>query len=453
MIKQYMKNKWVKFGFWGTLYVLWVIWNTQYLWLLGVPVLFDIYVSKKVHWAFWKKKGVKKQTKAVEWIDAVIFAVVAATFIRTFFFEAYTIPTSSMEKSLLVGDYLFVSKSAYGPRKPMTPLSFPFVHHSMPGSNNMKKSFSEAWERDYFRMKGYLQIQNNDIVVFNFPEGDTVCLENQAPSYYQLVRDYGRDRIWQNYTVVHRPVDKCENYIKRCVGIPGDSLQVRDGQLYVNGAPQKHIGEVQYRYSVITDGSTLNPRALQKLGISLEDFQQGYVQPGYYVIPMSESVAQKIRTFNIIKKVERMNAGDADYSHRVFPHNSQYKWNEDNYGPIYIPKKGVTVELNAQSLPFYARAIDVYEENDLQVKDSVIYINGEVADSYTFKMDYYWMMGDNRHNSLDSRYWGYVPEDHIVGRASMIWLSLDKDKSFPANIRFKRMLRPIHLWERNHYKN
>lgn len=442
-MKNILRNKWVKFGIAGTAYLLWVIWNTNYWWLIGLPIIYDIYISKKVHWAFWKKKGVKKQPKVIEWVDAIIFAVIAASFIRTFFFEAYVIPTSSMEKSLLVGDYLFVSKSAYGPRKPMTPLSFPFVHHTLPGSKT-KKSFIESWQRDYFRMKGYRTIKNNDVVVFNFPEGDTVCVENQAPSYYQLVRDMGRDAVWKYYTVIHRPVDKCENYIKRCVAIPGDSIKIVEGQLYVNGKPQEPAGKIQYRYAIITDGSTINPKAMQKLGVAMDDFKQGYIQPGYYVLPLTNEMAERIRTFHIVKKVEKITAGDKDLSNRVFPHDSDYKWNEDNYGPIWIPKKGETTPLNMDNLPFYERVISHYEENDLQVKDSVIYINGEQADSYTFKMDYYWLMGDNRHNSLDSRFWGYVPENHVVGRASLVWLSLDKDLSFPKKIRLRRMFRTIH---------
>jgi signal peptidase I len=443
-MKKIWSNKWVKFGVFGSAYLLWVIWNTNYWWLIGIPVILDIYVTQKVHWAFWKKKGVEKQTKVVEWIDAIIFAVIAASFIRTFFFEAYTIPTSSMEKSLLVGDYLFVSKSAYGPRKPMTPLSFPFVHHSMPMTNNMTPSFSESWQRDYFRMKGYRTIKNNDVVVFNFPEGDTVCLEEQAPSYYDMCRRMGRENVWNRYTVIHRPVDKCENYIKRCVAIPGDSLQIIDGQLLINGIPQKKAGKVQYMYHILTDGSTINPKALSKIGISKEDFDNGNLQPGYYRIPMTEEIAEKVRAISIVKRVERANAGTSDRSSQVFPHNADYPWNEDNFGPIWIPKKGTTTSLTLVNLSFYHRIIDVYEGNDLEVKNGIIYINGSAANSYTFKMDYYWMMGDNRHNSLDSRFWGYVPEDHVVGRASMVWLSLDKDQSFPKNIRFSRMLRSIH---------
>lgn len=436
-LKNVSRKQWIKYGVITALYILWVIWNGGLLWLLGLPVIFDIYITKKVHWNFWMKKGVEKQTKSVEWIDAIIFAVVVASLIRTFLFEAYVIPTSSMEKSLLVGDYLFVSKVTYGPRKPITPIAVPFVHNTMPFTAKTP-SYSEAWQRPYKRMAGLRKIKNNDVVVFNFPEGDTVCLENQAPSYYQLVRDAGRKTIWNYYTIGHRPVDKCENYIKRCVGIHGDSLQIIDGQLYVNGKPQAEVGHKQYRHTIITDGTQLNPKMLQKLGISKEDIAQGYIEPGHYNIPMDDELAKHFATFKFVKSITKDNAGTR-YEPRVFPHNKNFRWNEDNYGPIWVPEAGKTIDLTVENLPLYKRIIEVYENNTLEVRDSNIYINGVLATNYTFKMDYFWMMGDNRHNSLDSRYWGFVPEDHIVGSASMIWFSSDKDKPFPQNIRWRRL--------------
>ncbi|MBO7593894.1 MAG: signal peptidase I [Salinivirgaceae bacterium] len=432
----------IKFSIVLVIYILWIIWNGSLWWLLGIPVIFDVYITKKVHWAFWKKKGVEKQTKTVEWIDAVIFAVIVASLIRTFLFEAYTIPTSSMEKSLLVGDYLFVNKYTYGPRKPMTPIAVPFVHHTMPFTATTR-SFTDVWERPYKRMAGFRKIKNNDVVVFNFPEGDTVCLENQAPSYHQLVRDYGREQIWRHFTIGYRPVDKRENYIKRCVAIPGDTLKIVDGQLYINGKPQEEIGIKQYRYDIITDGTSFSPKALQKMGISLEDINHGYIAPGHYQIPLTPEMVESLRNFRFIKEITRVNAGNR-YDGSNFPHDARYRWNEDNFGPLWVPQKGATVSLTIDNLPLYQRIIRIYEGNDLQVRDSAIYINGEKADSYTFAMDYYWMMGDNRHNSLDSRFWGFVPEDHIVGKASMIWFSSDKDQPFPKNIRLRRMLKFIH---------
>ena len=290
------KKSIIKFSIATVIYILWIIWNGGLWWLLGLPVIFDIYITKKVNWTFWKKRGVKKQTRTVEWIDAIIFAVVVASLIRTFLFEAYTIPSSSMEKTLLVGDYLFVNKFTYGPRKPITPIAVPFVHHTMPFTEKTR-SYTDIWQRDYNRMAGIRKIRNNDIVVFNFPEGDTVCLENQAPSYYQMVRDYGRERIWNHYTIGYRPVDKRENYIKRCVGIPGDTLQIIEGQLYVNGLPQTEIGIKQFRYDIITDGTAFSPKALQRIGLSIEDINHGYIAPGYYQLPLTKEMVEHLHTY------------------------------------------------------------------------------------------------------------------------------------------------------------
>jgi len=222
-----LNNKWFKFSLVGGLYLLWVIWLSNYWWLIGLAVIYDVYVTQKVHWSFWKKKNPPdgKQTKMVEWIDAIIFAVIAATFIRMFFIEAYTIPTSSMEKSMMVGDYLFVSKTAYGPKLPNTPLSFPFVHHTMPLSATMR-SYSTMIHNPYKRIAGFGKVKNDDVVVFNFPEGDTVAVNMQDRSYYELIRSYGRDRVVNDKRtfgdMIYRPVDKRENYIKRCIAIPGD---------------------------------------------------------------------------------------------------------------------------------------------------------------------------------------------------------------------------------------
>lgn len=442
MIKEILTNRWFKFITVGAIYTLWVIWLGNFWWLIGLAIIFDIYITEKVHWAFWKKKNPPggKQTKVVEWIDAIIFAVIAATFIRMFFIEAYTIPTSSMEKSLLVGDYLFVSKVAYGPKTPNTPLSFPFVHNTMPLTRSTK-SYVEWIKRPYRRMKGFGDIKNNDVVVFHFPEGDTVALYMQNQSYYQLARSYGRDRIWnepRNFgEVVARPVDKRENYIKRCIGIPGDVIEMNQGQVKVNGEPQEHFDGMQHNYIVKTNGTSINPKALDRLHIAQDD--RTVYSSEQYMFPLTEVNVGKLKEFANVTSVEKLEENPGEWDPNIFPHSKNFPWNVDNFGPLTIPAKGETVELTLNNLPMYERVIKVYENNQMEVKDGAIYINGEKTTSYTFQLDYYWMMGDNRHNSADSRYWGFVPADHIVGKASFIWLSLDKDKSLPGKIRLGRM--------------
>ncbi|MDA3927313.1 MAG: S26 family signal peptidase [Prolixibacteraceae bacterium] len=400
-------NKWIKFAFWGLLYVLWVVWLGNYWFLLGLPVVFDIYVSKKVHWAFWKKKNPPngKQTKAVEWIDAIIFAVIAASFIRLFFFEAYVIPTSSMEKSMLVGDYLFVSKTAYGPKLPNTPLSFPFVHQSMPMTNHKVKSYVEWIKRPYKRLAGLTTVKNNDVVVFNFPEGDTVAVRFASNNYYELCRMYGRERVNTDERsfgkIYSRPVDKKENYIKRCIAIGGDSIQIIDGQVYVNGAMQiEHDGR-QYDYEVITNGSLFSSRVLDKLNVAKAD--RDMITGGRYRFPLNSQQVQEFKALKNVVSVKKLILPRGNYDVNIFPHSPIYPWNVDNFGPMYVPKEGATIEINLENLPLYKRIIDVYEGNDVSVKDNVIFINGQPANTYTFKLNYYWKMGDNRHKSADSR--------------------------------------------------
>lgn len=447
-MKKLLTNKWFKFGTIGGLYLAWVIWLQNFWWLIGLAIIFDIYVTQKVHWAFWKKKNPPngKQTKAVEWIDAIIFAVIAATFIRMFFIEAYTIPTSSMEKSLLVGDYLFVSKMSYGPKLPNTPVSFPFVHHTMPFSKTTK-SYSEIIKRPYRRLAGFGKIKRNDVVVFNFPEGDTVALNIQDQSYYQNVRFKGRDELWKNPRrygeIIYRPVDKRENYIKRCVAIPGDKIKITDGQLFVNGDKQTSYDGIQYNYIVTTNGTSINPKALSRLGVSNEDQNRAFDGRAIYYLPLTEEMAKKVQKFNNVISVQRQISAKGQADPFVFPFSKNYRWNVDNFGPLNIPKAGETIALSTTNLPIYERIIDVYEENDLKVEGDKIFINGKAVKSYTFKMDYYWMMGDNRHNSADSRMWGFVPEDHVVGKAVFLWLSLDKDKTLFNKIRFNRLFRSI----------
>ena len=441
-----LSNRWVKFGIVAFLYTLWVIWISNYWWLIGLIIIFDIYITKKVHWAFWKKKNPPggKQTKTVEWIDAIIFAVIAATLIRMFVIEAYVIPTSSMEKSMLVGDYLFVSKTSYGPKLPNTPLSFPFVHNAMPIVNT--KSYLEWIKSPYKRIAGFGNIKNNDIVVFNFPEGDTVATNMSNYSYYNLIRDNGREQVWNNTRtygqIIVRPVDKRDNYIKRCIGIPGDIIEIKDGQAIVNGENQHDYDGMQFDYVVTTNGTTINKLILEKIGIAKVD-QRSY-SASEFLFPLTRKQVDEIKKLNNVISVEREIRRAGIWDKNLFPCDSRFSWNVDNYGPLKIPKKGETIKLTVDNLPLYYRIIDLYEAHELEVKDDKIFIDGTEVTEYTFTMDYYWMMGDNRHNSADSRSWGFVPEDHVVGKAVFIWLSLNKEKSFPSNIRWSRICRTVH---------
>ncbi len=440
-----MKGKWINFGLIAGLYLLWVIWLGNYWWLLGVPVIFDMYISKKVHWAFWKKKNPidGRQTKTVEWIDAIIFAVIAATFIRMFFIEAYTIPTSSMEKSMMVGDYLFVSKVSYGPKLPNTPLSFPFVHHTMPFTTSVK-SFSTIIHEPYHRIKGFGEIKNNDVVVFNFPEGDTVASKAQEDNYYQLIRIHGRDRVRTDKMnfgdIIYRPEDKRENYIKRCIAIAGDSLKIKDGQVFVNGTLSKDFDGMRYKYFASIKGESFSTNFLEKFDISVNDVVKA---DSGFILFLTSKQKEKLQGNNFIRSLSKFPEPKENVDPELFPGDAKHQWNIDNYGPIWVPRKNAAINLTLENLPIYQRIIEVYEHNDLQVKDGHIFINGKETNAYTFKMNYYWMMGDNRYFSSDSRSWGFVPEDHIVGKASFVWLSLDKNKSFPFNIRWNRFLMKV----------
>ena len=444
-IKKFFNNKWVGFTIATIIYVLWfVVWTGNWWLILGVGVIYDLYISKYFYRYVWSKNEKLCEISSLyrniyEWVNAIVFATVAATLIHIFIFQMYVIPSSSMEKSLLVGDYLYVSKVTYGPQMPNTPLSFPFVHHTMPLSQT-KKSFSEAIKWPYHRLKGLREIERGDVFVFNFPAGDTVLLENQAVTYYDVLRDYqeqygptrGRKQLENDYTIITRPVDKRENYIKRCVALPGDSIRIIDRELFINGKPEGSVAEKQFCYTIRTS-SPLTQYAVDNLGIT-EITGNG----NSYFSPLTDSMVEALSKMDNVISIEPYTVME-----QAFPHNDKYAWTADNFGPLWIPKKGTTINLTLENLPLYERIIDVYENNVLEVKGEDIYINGQKSSSYTFKMDYYWAMGDNRHNSADSRYWGFVPEDHVVGKASFIWLSLDQNKSFPANIRWDRIFNKI----------
>lgn len=444
-MKDIPRRQYIKFGIVAGIYLLWVIWLGQFLWLLGLPVIFDMYLTKKVNWAFWKKRN-KKNHPIIEWLDALIFALIAVTVINLFLFQNFNIPTSSMEKSLLVGDYLFVSKVNYGPRVPMTPLSFPLVQHTMPLTKD-RKSYLTWIQNKYRRLKGFDDIERNDPIVFNYPEGDTVSTVYQSnASYYYLCKQYGRERVNNDQNafgrIVYRPVDKRENFIKRCVGLPGDSLQVIHNQLFVNGSKQDIIPKLQYNYKIVTNGTQINGKKLEAMGISRQD-EEGSFMNGVYHLPLTAENVEIIKALPNVLEVTREEMQAGYWDGNTFPFSENFAWNRDNYGPIWIPSKGSNIALTMENLPLYERLITVYEGHDLEVKNGQIFIDGALSDEYTFAMDYYWMMGDNRHNSADSRFWGFVPEDHIVGKPLFIYFSLNKDKGFPGNIRFNRMFKKI----------
>ena len=474
-MRQATRKQWISFGIVTILYLLFLLWVKSWWGLIVVPFIFDAYISKKIPWYFWKESKNKTVRSIMSWVDAIVFALVAVYFVNIYFFQNYQIPSSSLEKSLLVGDFLFVSKMSYGPRVPNTPLSMPLAQHTLPILNT--KSYIEWPQWEYKRVKGFGDVKLNDIVVFNFPAGDTVAT---APDYqavdfyslsygigqqmypnrvnmdslsrkqqevvYDLYYNAGRKQILDNPQiygkVMTRPVDRRENYVKRCVGLPGDTLQIKDCVVYLNGVAQKQPENVQFNYIIETTGRPIPQDLFRELGISDDDTRQHNQEGTMYLMPLTKAahdalLGRKDLIANIEMQPEYGESG-------LYPQNLYTKWDRNNYGPIWIPKKGESITLTEDNLPIYDRPIRVYEGNDLVVKDDGIYINGEKTNTYTFKMDYYWMMGDTRHNSADSRYWGFVPEDHVVGKPIVVWLSLDKDRGWlDGKIRWNRIFKMV----------
>jgi len=461
-MEKIFQKKNINFAIAAIIYILVVIWIGNYWLLLGLAIIFDLYITEKVNWTFWKKRH-GPNNAFIEWLDALIFAVIAVSLINIFLFQNYRIPTPSMEKSLLIGDHLFVSKIAYGPRMPNTPIAFPFTQHTMPITKG--RSWSNLVQWDYRRLSGFGKVKSFDPIVFNFPAGDTVVVENQTTAYYEIVRttarelqsryNYGnsnpkpleyfmpmaRKEVRDNNTIIYRPVDRRDNYVKRCVGLPGDTITIKSGVLFVNGVASGESEGQQVTYYVVTNGTTINPKAFERMGIYKSD--QRMISSSVYEITLTKQNASAISKFTNVKNVTTVYDSPGRFVPWIFPYKEELAWNEDNFGPLWIPVEGASVKLDTSNLCFYDRIIDVYEDNDLKVEGADIYINGKLADSYTFKMNYYWMMGDNRHNSADSRYWGFVPEDHLVGKPKFIWLSIDKEATGLKKIRFGRMFMGI----------
>ena len=467
------RRQWIKMAAVMALYIAFIIWIRSWLGVIVIPFIFDAYITKIVPWTWWRKSKNKTVRTVMSWVDAIVFALLAVYLVNIYFFQNYQIPTSSLEKSLLVGDFLFVSKMSYGPRAPMTPLTMPLTQHTMPVTGT--KSYIDWPQWDYKRVKGLGHVKHGDIVVFNYPTGDTVMLNMQATDIYAEAYGIGNEHYasilprldslprreqyevfrgiyaWgRNYITEHpnifgditvRPVDRRENYVKRCVGLPGDTLQIIDRTIYINGQAQAQPENVQFNYYVKTAGMPIPDAMFDELGVSMDDRVRLNV-PGFaYLLPLTDAmVAQLKANTKLIKSITL--EPEMGVSRALYPQNLVKQWDRNNYGPIWIPRRGATIKLTWDNLPVYERCITAYEGNTLDVRDDGFYINGQRTDTYTFGMDYYWMMGDNRHNSADSRYWGFVPEDHIVGKPLFVWLSLDKDKGwFEGKIRWDRIFK------------
>ena len=459
-------KQWAKFIIVLLLYLLFLLWVKSWWGLLVVPFIFDVYITKKIEWQWWREKEGPVRF-IMSWVDALVFALVAVYFINLFFFQNYVIPSSSLEKSLLTGDYLFVSKVSYGPRIPETPLTMPLTQHTLPVVEC--KSYIEWPHWDYRRVKGLGKVELNDIVVFNYPSGDTLCSNvsyqaddfyrlcyalgyqaypnrpnpntldaEQRLKFYQQVYQLGRAQIEANPqqygSIITRPTDRRENYVKRCVGLPGQTLEIKNRVVYLDGKPNKEPDNVQYTYWLKLK-QHLPEELIDDLGITNEEL--GILNAVGYMPMTKRTVAELSKRKDLVESITVNTEAD---EWDIYPLNGNKHWTRDNYGPVWIPNKGETLVLNLDILPIYERCIRAYEGNKLEVKNGKIYINDKQTDRYTFKMDYYWMMGDNRHNSADSRYWGFVPEDHIVGKPIFIWWSSDPDG---RGVRWSRLFRLV----------
>ncbi len=448
-------TRWVRFAVVSILFFLWVIWMgnpwLSLIWLL----LLDIYITAYIPWSWWKKTKGPVRT-LLSWLDAIIYALVLVYIIFAFIGQNYKIPSSSLEKSLLVGDYLWVNKTLYGPRVPQTPIHFPLAQHTLPLLGT--KSYLDSPQLEYHRLKGLRSVERGDIVVFNFPQGDTVCTKIPNPDYYQICHDLRQRGVEdpKAYILAHpeifgelvvRPVDRRENYVKRAVGLPGERIKIVDDVIYINGQPIEDAEHVQYNYIIPVSGPIAEEKWKQ-LGVRAEDRGQGPQEDPrsgglFYDVPLTAEAKAVVESWPEVSGplVREGQSGLYDLS-GVYPLGAPYGWTRTDMGEFWLPKKGMTLKVTPYNLHFYRRLIETYEGNKVELRDGKVYINGEPTEWYTFKMDYYWMEGDNRDRSLDSRYWGPVPEDHIVGSPMFVLISFDEERSlFDGKIRWNRILR------------
>ena len=437
-------TRWVRFALVMLLFVLWVAWMGNWWLLLFGILLFDIYITGYIPFTWWKRSKNKTVRSVMSWVDAIVYALILVYFLFAFIGQNYQIPSSSLEKTLYTGDYLFVNKAVYGPRVPMTPVYFPLVHNELPFG--LGKSYLDTPSLSYKRLKGMRDIEAGDIVVFNFPAGDSVMSKVQNPDYYSLIAIHGRDRVLNDKEtfgeLIYRPVDRRENYVKRAIGLPGERLRIRHDSIFIDGRLMEDAEHVQYNYIIPVSG-VIDDETWRELGIRAEDHGQTPFGPeftgySFYNVPLTAETKAKVEKLPQVNGPLRRESSTGMYDlGGVFPLGAPYGWTRPDMGEIWIPKKGATLRLTDNNLPIYRRAIETYEGNRLERRADGIYINGQRTDRYTFKYDYYWMMGDNRHNSADSRYWGFVPEDHIVGKPIFIWWSKDPDRG----VRWNRLFR------------
>lgn len=432
--------RYLGFALTGLFWSLLSIWtNLWYLMVLNL-VLFDLFITKKVDWTLRRYGLPHHLQSAIEWFFILILAILVSFSVKVLFVEAYKIPTPSMEETLLAGDYIFVSKLAYGPRLPETPLAIPFYHNKLPSG---KKSYSERINMPYKRLYGFSRVERNDVIVFNFPEGDTMVVQYPGQNYYSLVRQYGRDYILSEFDVITHPVDKRENYVKRCIGMPGDTIQIYNGEIRINGETKPALPLQKFKYYVSTLGEPLPDELLDSLKILKSSVTYNPVN-SLHVLYLADENVKSLKSYPTVRSIKKYSEPMLSFQNQeIFPHSNNYRWTSDNFGPVIVPARGDSISINTLNIPLYQRIIDVYEQNDLKVVNGDILVNGQVVTTYVFKLDYYFVMGDNHHNSADSRYWGFVPEDHLLGKAVNVWFSVEPDKSLLEGLRKERIFSSI----------
>lgn len=417
-----------------------IIW-TKALWFLLLNIVwFDIFITQWIRKVSSKVSVPGKIRKTIEWIAYSLLALFITIAIKILFIEAYKIPTPSMEGSLKAGDYIFVSKLAYGPKLPNTPMSLPFFPDYLP---NSKKTYSEKLIMPYKRLRGFSNVKRGDVIVFSFPEGDSMVVQYPGQNYYSLVRQYGRQYIHEHFDIISHPVDRRENYIKRCVGLPGETINIQGGRVFVNNLAVEFLPDQKFKFYVKTIHGQLSDRVIDSLNILQKELTYNPTNH-IHVIYLTIDQALHLKSMPEVSSIQRFIEPLLTFHNpEIFPHDTRYRWTNDLFGPLTVPAKNMTIHLNDTSYPLYARAIEVYENNSVEVIDRDYYLNGVQVTEYTFTMDYYFVLGDNRHNSADSRHWGFVPEDHLLGKAVAIWLSHDPTYTFIEGLRKERIFKRI----------